>query len=123
MYRASEERLAPILMTALSTGLGLLPLAISGGQPGSEIQTPLAIVVVCGLLSSTFLNMAVVPALFLRWASATPPQPHDHRASVEEGPRFEGLHPAHRELAGMHVNQGARPRQSSQPVVTVGNQP
>jgi Cu/Ag efflux pump CusA len=60
-------------MTALSTGLGLLPLALSGGKPGSEIETPLAIVVLFGLLSSTLLNMAVMPALFLKWAKPIAP--------------------------------------------------
>jgi hypothetical protein len=50
-----------------------VPLALGGSQPGNEIQTPLAIVVVFGLFSSTLLNMVVVPALFLRWASAAPP--------------------------------------------------
>jgi Cu/Ag efflux pump CusA len=71
--RGSMERLAPVLMTALTAGLGLVPLALGGSQPGNEIQTPLAIVVVFGLFSSTLLNMVVVPALFLRWASAAPP--------------------------------------------------
>jgi Cu/Ag efflux pump CusA len=71
--RGSIERLVPVLMTALTTGLGLIPLAISGGAPGNEIQTPLAIVVLFGLFSSTSLNMIVVPTLFLRWANKTPP--------------------------------------------------
>ena len=73
VHRGAMERLAPILMTALSTGLGLLPLALGGGKPGSEIETPLAIVVLFGLLSSTLLNMAVMPAVFLRWAEPVPP--------------------------------------------------
>jgi Cu/Ag efflux pump CusA len=61
------ERLAPILMTALAAGLALIPLAISGEKPGNEIQTPMAIVILGGLLTSMFLNMVVVPALYLRF--------------------------------------------------------
>jgi Cu/Ag efflux pump CusA len=67
--RGAIERLAPILMTALAAGLALVPLALRGGQPGSEIQTPMAIVILCGLLTSTALNMVVVPALYLRLGS------------------------------------------------------
>ena len=69
MKRGAEERLAPILMTALAAGLALAPLALSAGQPGSEIQAPMAVVILFGLLSSTLLNMIVVPALFLRFGS------------------------------------------------------
>jgi Cu/Ag efflux pump CusA len=86
--RGAMERLAPILMTALSTGLGLLPLALAGGKPGSEIETPLAIVVLFGLLSSTFLNMAVMPALFLKWADPKAPEGMacDNLAPGQESP-------------------------------------
>jgi CzcA family heavy metal efflux pump len=67
VLRGSLERLAPILMTALASGLGLLPLALSMGQPGSEIQAPMALVILSGLVSSTALNMIVLPALYLRF--------------------------------------------------------
>jgi len=63
--QGAMERLSPILMTALSAGLALLPLAFRAGEPGSEILTPMAIVILFGLLSSTALNMLVVPALYL----------------------------------------------------------
>jgi Cu/Ag efflux pump CusA len=56
------ERLIPILMTALTAALGLLPLALAGNAPGSELLAPLATVVLGGLLSSTILNLVVVPA-------------------------------------------------------------
>ena len=65
IIRGSVDRLVPIVMTALSTGLALLPVALRFGEPGSEIQAPLALVIVCGLFSSTALNMFVVPALML----------------------------------------------------------
>ena len=65
VIRGSVDRIVPIVMTALSTGLALLPVALSAGQPGSEIQAPLALVIVCGLFSSTALNMFVVPAAIL----------------------------------------------------------
>ena len=64
--RASEERLVPILMTALAAGLALVPLALAMGEPGSEIQAPMAIVILFGLASSTALNMLVLPALYLK---------------------------------------------------------
>lgn len=67
VYRGALERLAPILMTALAAGLALVPLALGGGKPGNEIQTPMAIVILFGLLSSMILNMLVVPALYLRF--------------------------------------------------------
>jgi Cu/Ag efflux pump CusA len=67
---AAEERLAPILMTAVTAALGLLPLGLALGQPGSEIQAPMALVILTGLVSSTALNMVVVPALLARWGGA-----------------------------------------------------
>ncbi|AXA85263.1 CusA/CzcA family heavy metal efflux RND transporter [Lysobacter oculi] len=65
--RGAEERVVPITMTALATALALVPLALSAGEPGSEIQAPMAIVILAGLLSSTVLNMLVLPALYLRY--------------------------------------------------------
>lgn len=65
VLRGAEERLAPILMTALATALALVPLALAAGEPGSEIQAPMAIVILSGLFTSTLLNMLVVPALYL----------------------------------------------------------
>ena len=67
VFRGAMERLAPILMTALAAGLALVPLALGGGKPGNEIQTPMAIVILFGLLTSMLLNMVVVPALYLRF--------------------------------------------------------
>lgn len=67
--RGAMERLIPILMTALAAGLALVPLALSAGEPGSEIQAPMAVVILFGLLSSTVLNMIVLPALYLRFGS------------------------------------------------------
>ncbi|GAB4328298.1 MAG: efflux RND transporter permease subunit [Calditrichia bacterium] len=67
IIQGSLERLNPVLMTALTTGLALLPLALGGGKPGSEIQTPMSIVILGGLLTATFLNMIVIPVLFEKW--------------------------------------------------------
>jgi len=67
IIQGSMERLSPILMTALAAGLALLPLALASDKPGSEIQSPMSIVILGGLLTSTFLNMIVIPALFVKW--------------------------------------------------------
>jgi CzcA family heavy metal efflux pump len=64
VMRGSLERLSPILMTALATALALVPIALGAGEPGSEIQAPMAIVILSGLVTSTLLNMIVVPAAY-----------------------------------------------------------
>src|SRR6202008_883159 len=65
--RGASERLIPILMTALVTALGLLPLASGSGESGREIEGPMAIVILGGLMTSTALNLLVLPALALRY--------------------------------------------------------
>ena len=67
VIRGATERVAPIVMTALAAGLALVPIALSAGEPGSEIQAPMAMVIMFGLLSSTALNMVVVPILYERF--------------------------------------------------------
>jgi len=66
--RGASERLVPILMTALVTALGLMPLALGGGSAGGEIEGPMAIVILGGLITSTTLNLLVLPVLALRYA-------------------------------------------------------
>lgn len=69
--RGASERLVPILMTALVTALGLLPLAIGAGDPGREIEGPMALVILGGLFTSTALNLLVMPSLALRYGRFT----------------------------------------------------
>jgi Cu/Ag efflux pump CusA len=80
IVQGSHERLAPILMTALSAGLALVPLVLAGEKAGNEIQAPMGVVILGGLLTSTFLNMFVVPVLFDMFGES----------SASEGP--EGAH-------------------------------
>jgi Cu/Ag efflux pump CusA len=68
VLRGARERLAPILMTALATGLALVPLVMYGEIPGAEIEYPMAIVILGGLVTATFLNLFIIPALYLRFA-------------------------------------------------------
>ena len=61
--RGAQERISPVIMTALSTGLGMLPLALSTGS-GAEIQRPMALVIMGGMITSTLLTVVVLPALY-----------------------------------------------------------
>jgi Cu/Ag efflux pump CusA len=70
VLRGARERLSPILMTSLCTGLALLPLAITGDIPGHEIEHPMAVVILGGLVSSTLLSLFVVPVLYLRFGAS-----------------------------------------------------
>src|SRR5215475_12777094 len=67
VLRGARERLAPILMTSLATGLALVPLVALGLRPGHEIEHPLAVVILGGLVTSTLLNLFIVPSLYLRF--------------------------------------------------------
>ena len=71
VVQGSSERLAPILMTALATGLALVPLVVAGNKPGHEIEHPLAVVILGGLVSSTILNLFLMPALYLAFGGRT----------------------------------------------------
>jgi CzcA family heavy metal efflux pump len=73
VLRGAQERLAPILMTALATGLALLPFVIFGNIPGHEIVRPIAIVVLGGLVTSTLTNLFILPALYLRFGASREP--------------------------------------------------
>ncbi|MCO4746067.1 MAG: efflux RND transporter permease subunit [Proteobacteria bacterium] len=67
VLRGSEERLVPVLMTALGTALALVPIAVAAGEPGNEIQAPMAAVILGGLASSTLLVLLVLPVLYVRF--------------------------------------------------------
>jgi CzcA family heavy metal efflux pump len=71
VLRGARERLSPILMTTLAAGLAILPLVVAGNAPGHEIEHPLAVVVLGGLVTSTLLNLLVVPALYLRFGKGS----------------------------------------------------
>jgi Cu/Ag efflux pump CusA len=65
VLRGSLERLTPILMTALATGLALVPLVVAGNRPGHEIEYPMAAVILGGLATSTALNLFLLPPIYL----------------------------------------------------------
>jgi Cu/Ag efflux pump CusA len=69
VIQGAEERLAPILMTALVTGLALLPIILGGDRSGHEIEHPLAVVILGGLFTSTLLNLILLPAIYLRYGN------------------------------------------------------
>lgn len=71
VMRGARERLAPVLMTALVTGLGLLPIAIGSGEAGREVEEPMALVILGGLVTSTTLNLIVLPLLYRRFGNGT----------------------------------------------------
>src|SRR5881409_2589848 len=70
VLRGARERLSPILMTTLATGLAIVPLVVAGNLPGHEIEHPMAVVILGGLFTSTLLNLFVVPSLYLRFGRA-----------------------------------------------------
>jgi Cu/Ag efflux pump CusA len=74
VHRGSLERLSPVLMTALCAGLALVPLVLAAREPGNEIQAPMGVVILGGLLTATLLNLFVVPALY-RWVARRQPSP------------------------------------------------
>ena len=69
--RGAEERLTPVLLTALLTGLALLPVALQLHQPGHEIEGPMAVVILGGLVSSTLVSLLLIPPLAARWLRAS----------------------------------------------------
>ena len=81
--RGSLERLSPVLMTALCAGLALVPLVIAGAEPGNELQAPMGVVILGGLLTSTALNMLVVPSLYARFGRHAPAAPAPAPAAPE----------------------------------------
>ncbi|WP_284988273.1 efflux RND transporter permease subunit [Arthrobacter sp. efr-133-TYG-120] len=77
VLRGAAERLSPILMTTLATGLALVPLVVMGNIPGHEIEHPMAVVILGGLVTSTLLNLFIVPSLYLRFAKAGSRDPRE----------------------------------------------
>ena len=70
VMRGASERLAPIMMTALATALAIVPLAVAGSIPGHEIEHPMALVILGGLLTATLVNLFIIPSLYLRFGKS-----------------------------------------------------
>ncbi len=87
ILRGARERLSPILMTTLATGLALVPLAITGDIPGHEIEHPMAVVILGGLVTSTLLNLLLVPVLYLRMGPSPEPALNSELVAVREAGR------------------------------------
>jgi len=87
VIRAGKDRLAPVLMTALTSGIGLVPLALAAGEPGKEILYPVATVIIGGLITSTLLEFFVRPALF--WKVGINAARHVVEAGATEVPLIE----------------------------------
>ncbi len=87
VLRGAKERLAPILMTATTTGLALVPLVFAGQIPGNEIEHPMAVVILGGLVTATLLNLLVVPSLYLRFAAGI-----RRLADANDRPNDQGAH-------------------------------
>ena len=84
----AQQRLAPIMMTALATGLALVPLVVAGTIPGHEIEHPMAVVILGGLVTSTLLNLFVLPSLYLRFGKSR--KYHRMPAAPTEAPCLPG---------------------------------
>jgi Cu/Ag efflux pump CusA len=75
VLQGAKDRLAPILMTASATGLALVPLVVAGTIPGHEIEHPLAVTILGGLVTATLLNLFVLPSLYLSFGKSRKERP------------------------------------------------
>ena len=122
VLRGSLERLSPVLMTALTAGIALIPLVVVGQEPGREILYPVATVILGGLITSTFCEFLIRPGLFLRFsgtAAVTLAKLDESADGLDEDPANPvgaGAHPApHSELVPLHPAAGDDPRPQSGP--------
>jgi Cu/Ag efflux pump CusA len=85
VVRGARERLGPVLMTAIVTALALVPILLFGDIPGLEMIYPMAVVILGGLVTSTVLNLFVMPALYLRFKASREPAPRPQFAAMGGG--------------------------------------